>query len=94
MDLYVWLTYRLHALSKPVTVPWKALHLQCGSQTPRVPVFRLQVLQKLPTILTVYPEARVGEAKDRSGVVLKPSPAHVPRVRYKLPIRPSGGSGN
>jgi hypothetical protein len=43
MDLYIWLTYRLNALSKPVTVPWRDLHLQCGSQTPRVPVFRLQV---------------------------------------------------
>lgn len=52
MDLYIWLTYRLHALSKPLTVPWKALHLQWGSQTPRVPVFRLQVLRKLPSILS------------------------------------------
>jgi hypothetical protein len=63
-----------------LTMHWRALHLQCGSQTPRVPVFRLQVLQKLPSILTVYPEARVEEADDQSGLVLKPSPPHIPRI--------------
>lgn len=92
MDLYVWLTYRLNALDKPVTVPWSALHLQCGSQTPRVPVFRLQVLRKLPSILTVYPEARVEEADDQTGLVLKPSRPHIPRIRYHLPGKTSGGS--
>lgn len=91
MDLYVWLTYRLHALSKPITVPWRDLHLQCGSQTPRVPVFRLQVLQKLRSILTVYPEARVQEADDQSGLALKPSRPHIPRIHYHLPSRASGG---
>jgi hypothetical protein len=89
MDLYVWLTYRLHALSGPVTVPWKILHLQCGSQSPRVRGFRDQVLQKLPSILAVYPEARVQEADDRSGLVLRPSPPHIPRVRYHLPGKAS-----
>lgn len=91
MDLYVWLTYRLHTLAKPITVPWKTLHLQCGSQTPRVPVFRLQVLRKLPSILTVYPEARVQEADDQAGLVLKPSPPHIPRIRYQPPR--TGGEG-
>jgi hypothetical protein len=91
MDLYVWLTYRLHALSKPLAVPWKTLHLQCGSQTPRVPVFRLQVLRKLPSILTVYPEARIEEAHDQSGLVLRPSPPHIPRIRYHLPSKSSRG---
>lgn len=86
MDLYIWLTYRLHALSKPVTVPWRSLHLQCGSQSPRVRGFRGQVLRKLPSVLAVYPEARVEEAGDRSGLVLKPSPPHIPRVRYQ-PLR-------
>lgn len=89
MDLYVWLTYRLHALASPVTVPWRILHLQCGSQSPRVRGFRGQVLQKLPSILAVYPEARVEEARDRSGLVLKPSPPHIPRVRYELPRKAS-----
>lgn len=32
MDLYIWLTYRLNTLSKPVTVLWKDLHIQCGSR--------------------------------------------------------------
>jgi hypothetical protein len=63
-----------------LTMHWRALHLQCGSQTPRVPVFRLQVLQKLPSILTAYPEARVEEADDQPGLVLKPSPPHIPRI--------------
>lgn len=92
MDLYVWLTYRLHALSKPIMVPWKALHLQCGSQTPRVPVFRLQVLQKLPSILTVYPEARIEEAADRSGLLLMPSPPHVSWVHYRVASQAARGS--
>lgn len=93
MDLYVWLTYRLHALSKSITVPWSDLHLQCGSQTPRLAVFRLQVLQKLPSILTVYPEARVQEADDQSGLALKLSPPHIPRIHYHLPSRASGDPG-
>ena len=36
LDVYCWLTYRLHSLSAPKTVSWKALHGQFGRSVDRL----------------------------------------------------------
>lgn len=76
LDVYCWLTYRLSGLSRPLTLSWPALALQFGSQTARPRDFRRRFVVALAAVLVVYPEARVRAGRD--GLVLFPSPSHVP----------------
>lgn len=70
LDLYVWLTYRLHALRKETVVPWHALGEHFGSESGhRQLAFRLR--EVLKDVVAVYPEANV-EAVQR-GLILRPS---------------------
>lgn len=70
LDLYVWLTYRLHALRKETVVPWHALGEHFGSESGhRQLAFRLR--EVLKDVVAVYPEVNV-EAVQR-GLVLRPS---------------------
>ncbi len=75
LDLYVWLTYRLHALRKETIVPWYALADHFGSESGhRQLAFRLK--EVLRDVVAVYPEADV-EAAHR-GLILRPSRPSVP----------------
>jgi hypothetical protein len=75
LDLYVWLTYRLHALRKEILVPWHALGEHFGSESGhRQLAFRLR--EVLKDVVAVYPEADI-EAAQR-GLILKPSKPSVP----------------
>src|SRR3712207_3503098 len=47
IDLYVWLAYRLHALSKPVPITWQALRRQFGEGYSELRFFRRDVLPNL-----------------------------------------------
>ena len=86
LDLYVWLTYRLHALKKEVTIPWHALAEHFGSESGhRQLAFRLK--EVLRDVIAVYPEADV-EPSGR-GLLLRPSKPSVPvsSVVVQLPSR-------
>ena len=72
IDLYVWLAYRLHVLSKPVEVSWPALWRQFGEAYRELRFFRRDVLPSLKLALAVYPEACVS-IDDRMGLTLYPS---------------------
>ncbi len=86
LDLYVWLTYRLHALKKETIVPWHALSDHFGSESGhRQLAFRLK--EVLKDVIAVYPEANV-EAS-RRGLLLRSSKPSVPvnSVVIRLPTR-------
>lgn len=86
LDLYVWLTYRLHALKRETTVTWHTLSEHFGSESGhRQLAFRLK--EVLKDVQAVYPEANV-EARPR-GLVLHPSRPSVPTgsVVVRLPER-------
>lgn len=59
LDVYCWLAYRLHALSGPTPITWKALHAQFGRAFARRDHFRQQFRHTLDLALSVYPAARV-----------------------------------
>jgi Plasmid encoded RepA protein len=85
LDLYVWLTYRLHTLRRETTVPWHVLAHHFGSESGhRQLAFRLK--EVLKDVAAVYPEAGV-EASSR-GLILRPSQPSVPAtgVVVKLPL--------
>jgi hypothetical protein len=76
LDLYLWLTYRLHVLDRPILVPWPALHTQFGAGTALLKHFKPRLARDLRLALAVYPEGRaeLGE----HGLTLYPSPPPVP----------------
>lgn len=81
IDTYIWLAYRLHALTQPTSVSWVAIHAQFGAGFRLVRQIKPSFLDALRLALAVYPEARVDAGKD--GLVLHPSPPAVPRAEAR-----------
>lgn len=77
IDVYLWLSFRLHSLAKPTPVPWEKLWRQFGSKVGLLKNFRPQFETPLHHALSTYPGARV-RVSDR-GLVLEPSPPPVTR---------------
>jgi hypothetical protein len=81
LDVYIWLAYRLHVLTKATPVTWTALHAQFGAGFKAVRQLKPTFREALTLALAVYPEGRVD--LDAGGVVLHPSPPAVPRAEAK-----------
>ena len=77
IDVYIWLAYRLHSLSKSTPVSWPAIHTQFGAGFRLVRQIKPTFTEALQLALSVYPEARVDIEKE--GIVLHPSPPAVPK---------------
>ncbi len=71
LDIYAWLAYRLHSLSEPRPITWRALRPQFGAGFGRLDNFRARFLDNLKLALAVYPAARV--EVDEKGLRLHPS---------------------
>lgn len=71
MDCYVWLAYRLHSLSAPRLVTWKALKAQFGAGFKELYHFKSRWPASLDLALAVYPAARIEVSEQ--GVMLRPS---------------------
>ena len=73
LDVYCWLAYRLHSLSAPITVSWRALHGQFGQSVARLDHFKDHFRTVLTLATSVYPDADVEETSTGTGLILKPS---------------------
>jgi hypothetical protein len=82
IDVYIWAAYRLHSLSKPISVTWPALFQQFGGGFSQLKHFKPAFLDSLKTALSVYPDARI-EIED-SGLILHPSRPPIARVNERL----------
>ena len=71
LDAYAWLAYRLHSLSAPKPITWRALMFQFGAGFSRLDNFRMRFLPNLKLVLAVYPDAQVDITE--KGLVLHPS---------------------
>jgi hypothetical protein len=78
IDVYIWLAYRLHSLTKPTPISWLAVHGQFGAGFQLARQIKPTFLEALNLALAVYPEARVDAKKE--GVVLHPSRPAVPKA--------------
>lgn len=76
LDIYLWLTYRLHSLEQPKIVTWNALHLQFGAGTRLLKHFKPRFARDLELAMAVYPDAAAELTED--GIRLCPSPPPVP----------------
>ena len=87
LDVYCWLAYRLHVLTTPVSVSWKALHVQFGRGVSRLDHFKTYFRDTLALATAVYPDANV--RLDGRGVTLHPSPPPVKPKAARLSITSS-----
>jgi hypothetical protein len=71
LDVYVWLAWRLHTLTKPISISWPALNGQFGSGFRELRHFRQHFTEAIGAALAAYPEARV--SVEDAGIVLYPS---------------------
>jgi hypothetical protein len=79
LDIYCWLTYRLHVLRSPKPITWKALQSQFGAGYKGLHHFKPRFLENLHLACAVYPSAEI--EVDERGVTLKPSRSPVqPRL--------------
>lgn len=80
LDIYVWLTHRMSYLSKRTLIPWFSLQAQFGSayatNEQGLRDFKRALLRELKHVLTIYSDAKI--ATNDNGLVLYPSPTHVP----------------
>ena len=79
LDIYCWLSYRLHALSGPRPVTWSALKAQFGAGYGSVAQFKWKFQPNLQLALAVYREAKV-EVDDRGVVLHRSKPPVATRV--------------
>jgi hypothetical protein len=78
LDIYVWLSYRLHHLDKRTPIGWRDLHQQFGAGYKNLFQFKPKFLQALAEAVSAYPEARV-DVED-SHIMLHPSPPPVKKL--------------
>jgi Plasmid encoded RepA protein len=71
IDIYCWLAYRLHALTKPTPVQWRAIKAQFGQHVASAKGFRQKFVPNLALALAVYADAKVEQTDD--GLLLHPS---------------------
>jgi hypothetical protein len=71
LDVYLWLAYRLHALSASKLITWQALKGQFGAGFSKLYHFKNKFPGTLALATAVYPEAKV-EVVD-AGVIVRPS---------------------
>jgi len=81
IDVYVWLAYRLHSLSKATPVSWPAIHAQFGAGFKAIRQMKPVFVEALNLALAVYPEARVDV--EVNGLALHPSAPAVPRAEAR-----------
>ena len=78
LDLYVWLAWRCHQLSRPVSISWRALNAQFGSETRQPKHFKPLFTEALQAAMAAYPGARV--ALEETGIIIRPAPPPIARL--------------
>lgn len=79
LDIYCWLSYRLHSLTSSKPISWAALAAQFGAGIKLRKHFKAAFAEGLALALAVYRDAKVDVTP--TALVLHPSPPPVKRVR-------------
>jgi hypothetical protein len=78
LDLYIFLSYRLHVLEHPTPVSWTSLFHQFGAGSKNQWIFTQNIKDPLQLALAAYPEANVEITE--GGLILNPSDSPVPKT--------------
>lgn len=80
IDIYIWLTYKMNVLSKPVKITWRQLKFQFGSEYIDTPLgiknFKAKFLDQLKLVVEHY-DVNLQPTSDY--LELRPSNTHIPR---------------
>ena len=82
MDIYTWLTYRIHRTAltgQPVTIPWPSLRKQFGADFARRRDFQTSFCAALQKALLLLPNLRPYVTESRTGLQIKPPPKSLMR---------------
>lgn len=84
LDIYTWLSHRLHRVKQPsgTAVRWEALRAQFGQEYKRLRDFRQEFRETLTQVLCVYPGARIEEEDE--GLRLRQSPPPIPKASLRI----------
>ncbi len=84
LDIYCWLTTRLHKVDtrRPVKIKWTSLRYQFGTPEQKMGPFKRRFKEALEQVLFVYPQARVDVVY--GGLKLDYSPPPVPKLDRML----------
>ena len=82
IDIYIWLAYRLHSLSKPTPISWAALYSQFGAGFRQIKHFKPTFFDNLQLALAVYQDAKLNVTDE--GIVLYQSRPPVARPSERL----------
>lgn len=82
IDIYVWLAYRLHSLSKPTPVSWTSLFTQFGAGFSAMRNFKPAFTEALRMALAAYPDAQV--AVESTSITLHPSRPPIAKSKERL----------
>jgi len=81
IDIYIWLTYKMNVLSKPIKITWRQLKFQFGSKYSDDPIgiknFRAKFSDQLKLVLEYY-NANIQATSEY--LELRPSSTHISRV--------------
>lgn len=80
-DIYLWLTYRMHQLSRSQTITYEQLYAQFGAGHSHMRNFRIAFRKSLDRVLKVYTDANVSVDLDKPYIRLHPSKPRVPSTR-------------
>ena len=78
LDIYVWLAWRLHTLTKPTPISWTSIHAQFGAGFRAVRQFKPRFSEALAAATAAYPDAKV--AVEETGLVLYPARPPIARI--------------
>jgi len=82
LDVYCWLAYRLHSLSKPTPISWTAIRQQFGAGFRKTSHFKPSFMDNLELAHAVYPDAKL--ETNEQGLILYPSPPPVQKTAVSL----------
>lgn len=85
LDIYVWLAWRCHRLSKPTAISWLAVHSQFGVGFKAVKHFKPSFLDALAAATAAYPEARVDVGEGVSCSI----PPDLPSLGWQGSVNPT-----
>ena len=82
LDVYMWLTYRMYSVKRPVAIGWASLQLQFGADYDIETKagrqgFKRRFREALRKVQIVYPAAQVKTDQDK--VLIMPSKVHIAR---------------
>ena len=82
LDIYLWLSYRLHALERPIDISWEALYRQFGGEIARMKHWLPKFRADFALATAAYPDARAQLTEN--GARLEPSPPPLPTKTRQL----------